>query len=154
MPAIDPRTNHPRASTVVADRGRRHHSVMRRTSVLIVDDHDGFRAMARELLASRGFDVVGEASHGRAALQAADRLRPSLVVLFDIRLPDLDGFEVTRLLLASMNPPAVVLVSTREAADYGRRIRDSGALGFITKSNLSGDTLLAILRGNAEATSK
>jgi DNA-binding NarL/FixJ family response regulator len=120
-------------------------------SVLIVDDHEGFRGMARELLAGRGFNVVGEAADGRNALGAAARLRPA-VVLLDVQLPDMDGFEVTRLLRAWSDPPDVVLVSTREATDYGQRIPTSGALGFITKSSLSADTLLAILRRHVEET--
>ena len=118
-------------------------------SVLIVDDHAGFRAIARELLSKHGFAVVGEAADGDDGIRAAADLRPAVVVL-DIRLPDLDGFEVTRRLLAHPPAPAVILVSTRDAADYGRRITTSGALGFIPKSHLSGDTLSAILRRHLE----
>ena len=118
-------------------------------TVLIVDDHSGFRAAARELLARLGFVVVGEAADAGEALRAARRLRPA-VVLLDVRLPDQDGFEVSRRLRADGDPASIVLVSTREAADYGRRIRDSGATGFITKASLSGDTLQAILRGHQE----
>ncbi len=121
-------------------------------SVVIVDDHPSFRAVARDLLAGRGFDVVGEAADGRAAIEAVGRLHPRVVVL-DVRLPDIDGFEVARRLLADPAPPVVVLVSTREAADYGRQVAASGALGFITKSKLSGDTLRAILRGREETQS-
>ena len=120
---------------------------MHRPSVLIVDDHAAFRAVARDMLTRSGFDVVGEAEDGQAAIKAMAQVHPSVVVL-DVRLPDLDGFEVARRLLAQPQPPAVVLVSTTEAADYRRKIRDSGALGFITKSSLSGDTLHAILRGH------
>lgn len=118
-------------------------------TVLIVDDHAGFRAAAREFLARLGYDVVGEATDARQALREARRLEPAIVLL-DVRLPDLDGFEVSRRLRAGADPPAIVLVSTREAADYGRRIEASGAAGFITKSSLSGDTLQAILRGHRE----
>jgi len=122
---------------------------MDRLSVLIVDDHAGFRAMARELLSGLGFDVVGEAADGRSAIRAAADLRPAVVVL-DVRLPDLDGFEVTGRLLADPPHPGVILVSTRDAADFGRRIAMSGALGFIPKSRLSRDTLCAILRRHME----
>jgi len=118
--------------------------------VLIVDDHAAFRALARTVLARSGFDVIAEASDGEDALAAATRLNPQVVVL-DVQLPGINGFEVARRLLAGPRPPAVVLVSTAEAADYGRRIAQSGAIGFITKSNLSGDTLHAILRGDTEA---
>src|SRR5688572_8826307 len=62
--------------------------------VLIVDDHDGFRAVARTLLESEGFDVVGEAADGVEAVRATERLTPALVLL-DVHLPDEDGFAVT-----------------------------------------------------------
>ena len=63
------------------------------TTVLIVDDHPGFRASARMLLEAEGFDVVGEAGDGRSGLDAAAELQPD-VVLLDIQLPDMDGFAV------------------------------------------------------------
>jgi CheY-like chemotaxis protein len=123
---------------------------MTRPSVLIVDDHAAFRALARKVLTRSGFDVIGEAADGEDALTAAERINPQVVVL-DVQLPGINGFEVARRLLAGSLPPAVVLVSTADAADYGRRIGESGAIGFITKSHLSGDTLHAILRGETEA---
>jgi DNA-binding NarL/FixJ family response regulator len=113
-------------------------------SILIVDDHAAFRAIARDLLQANGFEVVGEAADGQQAIAETVRLRPE-VVLLDVRLADLDGFEVTRRLLRCERPPAVVLVSTMDSADLGRRIETSGARGFITKSRLSGDTLRALL---------
>lgn len=118
-------------------------------SILIVDDHAGFRGMARDLLSGRGFDVVGEAAGGWEALAEATRLAPR-VVLLDVQLPDLDGFEVARRLSSLTDPPVVVFVSTREAADYGARLQVAGAVGFITKSRLAGDTLRAVLRGTVE----
>ena len=125
---------------------------MPRPSVLIVDDHAAFRGAARDVLSRSGFDVVGEAADGEDALRAATRFEPEVVVL-DVQLPGINGFEVSRRLLATPRPPVVVLVSTAEATDYGRRIDESGAIGFITKSNLSGDTLHAILRGQTEGKS-
>ena len=122
---------------------------MTQPSVLIVDDHAAFRTLARTVLARYGFDVIAEAVDGEDALTVAERLRPEVVVL-DVKLPGINGFEAARRLLAGPKPPVVVLVSTGEAADYGRLIGDSGASGFITKSRLSGDTLHAILRGQKE----
>ena len=124
---------------------------MTRPSVLIVDDHTAFRALARTVLAGSGFDVLAEAEDGEAALVAAARFEPDVVVL-DVQLPGINGFEVARRLVSASRPPTVVLVSTADAADYGRRISESGAVGFITKSHLSGDTLHALLRGETEAT--
>ena len=112
--------------------------------VLIVDDHDGFRAFARALLESEGFEIVGEAEDGASALQAVERLRPDLVLL-DVQLPDVDGFEVAERLAADERPPAVVLVSTRDAASYRRRLAETTARGFISKGELSGATLAEVL---------
>jgi two-component system, NarL family, nitrate/nitrite response regulator NarL len=113
-------------------------------SVLIVDDHDGFRAFARALLESEGFDVVGEAEDGRSALRAVEQFGPDLVLL-DVQLPDIDGFEVAQRLAADAPPTAVVLVSTRDAASYRRRLAETSAQGFISKEELSGATLAAVL---------
>ena len=102
------------------------------TSVLIVDDHDGFRALARALLSSEGFEVVGEAGDGASALRAVDQLGPD-VVLLDVQLPDLDGFEVAARLAADEAPPAVVLVSTRHASSYRRRLAETSVRGLRTQ---------------------
>jgi CheY-like chemotaxis protein len=138
--------NATRASTVANGRGSHQDGQMRGITLLIVDDHPGFRSMARDALDGRGFEVIGEEADGHGAIRAVERLRP-MAVLLDVRLPDIDGFEVASRLRSGTVAPDVVLVSTREAADYGRRVSASGAIGFITKSRLSGDTLLATLRG-------
>jgi DNA-binding NarL/FixJ family response regulator len=106
-------------------------------TVLIVDDHAPFRAVARALLPLEGFAVVGEAADALSALDAVGRLRPDVVVL-DIQLPDLDGFEVARRLAQAGDPPVIVLVSSRDRSAYRRRLADSPARGFIPKSDLSG----------------
>jgi DNA-binding NarL/FixJ family response regulator len=113
-------------------------------SALIVDDHDGFRAFARALLESEGFEVVGEAGNGASALSAVEALGPDLVLL-DVQLPDLDGFEVARRLAADEHPPAVVLISTRDAASYRRRLAETSAQGFISKGELSAAALASVL---------
>jgi DNA-binding NarL/FixJ family response regulator len=115
-----------------------------RLTVLIVDDHAGFRAFARALLEAENFDVVGEAEDAASALAAASRLRPQVVVL-DIQLPDRDGFEVAAQLAQTVDPPVVVLVSTRDISTYRRRLAASPVRGFISKSELSGHALLALV---------
>jgi DNA-binding NarL/FixJ family response regulator len=112
-------------------------------SILIVDDHPEFRRVARALLEAEGFDVVGEAEDGEGALAEAARLRPSLVLL-DIHLPDLDGFELAARLAGSAHPPAVVLTSSRTISPRGQRLARSCALGFIAKDELSGAALVAL----------
>jgi DNA-binding NarL/FixJ family response regulator len=113
-------------------------------TVLIVDDHPPFRALARALLQLEGFEVVGEAADALSALDAIRRLRPS-VVLLDIQLPDLDGFEVARRLAQAGDPPAIVLVSSRDRSAYRRRLAESPARGFIAKSDLSGAAVAALV---------
>lgn len=120
------------------------HVVMSAT-VLIVDDHPSFRASARAILESAGFEIVGEAADGTSALTAFHELGPELVLL-DIQLPDMTGFDVCAALLRSNgSAPSVVLVSSRDVADYGDLIGESGALGFIAKADLSGEAVATLL---------
>ena len=116
--------------------------------VLVVDDHDGFRATARRMLEADGWLVVGEAIDGVSALDAAARLRPD-VVLLDIGLPDMDGFTVADRLATADGPP-VVLVSSRDSSAYGDRLLTSPAAGFIGKGDLDGSRLRRILAARTE----
>jgi DNA-binding NarL/FixJ family response regulator len=113
-------------------------------TVLIVDDHPGFRAAARRLLELEGYVVVGEAEDGLSGIDAARALRPDFVLL-DVQLPDIDGFEVAERLRDHAGAPAVVLTSSREASDYGGLPQRSGACGFVPKGELSGDGIAALL---------
>jgi DNA-binding NarL/FixJ family response regulator len=115
-------------------------------TVLIVDDHAGFRSYARALLVAEGFDVVGEATDGASALGLARSLAPELVLL-DVALPDMDGFAVCDALLEGSVGLAVVLTSSRDVSSYRRRLERSGARGFIPKSELSGPALAAFADG-------
>ena len=108
-------------------------------AILVVDDHDGFRAFARMMLELAGF-TVAEAASGAEATQAARAIQPCLVLL-DIQLPDFDGFEVARRLAEQDHRPVIVLTSTREASDYGSQIAASPAAGFLPKDQLSGAAL-------------
>ena len=113
-------------------------------TVLIVDDHEGFRQMARALLEAEGIEVVGEAADGESAITEAERLRPRLVLL-DVQLPGIDGFEVAARLGEASDPPAVVLTSSYAASSYRRRLAQSPARAFIPKGELSGEALAALL---------
>jgi DNA-binding NarL/FixJ family response regulator len=113
-------------------------------SVLIVDDHPGFRASARRMLEASGFAVVGEAADGEAALAAAGELHPDLVLL-DVQLPDLDGFEVAARLRDLDRAPAVILTSSRDRADFGDAVAESPARGFIAKADLCGPALAELV---------
>ena len=115
-----------------------------RMKVLIVDDHAGFRASARRMLEADGFEVVAEAASGAEALQAAEAWRPELVLL-DVHLPDIQGFDVAERLQVNGSSPAVVLTSSRDASDFGPLVERSGARGFVPKSELSGEALRRVL---------
>lgn len=119
------------------------HPGMART-VLIVDDHAGFRRTARRMLESEGYAVVGEAPDARSAEAMVQELDPE-VVLLDIRLPDGDGFELAPRLERNGRGPAIVLVSSHDRSDFGAEIAASPALGFIAKAELSGESLEAAL---------
>jgi DNA-binding NarL/FixJ family response regulator len=128
----------------VRPRGR--HATIRpvRTSVVIVDDHAGFRRSARRLLEADGFDVVGEAADGASAVLQVRALQPQLVLL-DVLLPDVDGFAVAEALAREPIPPIVILTSSREADDFATRLERTPARGFLHKGELSGAALGALV---------
>jgi DNA-binding NarL/FixJ family response regulator len=113
-------------------------------TVLIVDDHPAFRDAARSLLEAEGFDVVGEAGDGHQALAVAQVLQPD-VVLLDVQLPGIDGFEVADRLAARNASAAVVLISSRDADTYGARLASAPATGFLAKRDLTGAALARLL---------
>ncbi|MFL5841618.1 MAG: response regulator transcription factor [Thermoleophilaceae bacterium] len=113
-------------------------------TLIIVDDHRSFRDAARRVLERAGFEIVGEAADGESALEAILDLRPD-VVLLDVQLPGIDGFEVASLLTERSDPPLIVMTSSREATHFGPLVEQSGARGFIHKADLSGAAIDAVL---------
>lgn len=114
-------------------------------TVLIVDDHPSFRWMARALLESEGFTVVGEAADGASAVEQAHALRPDIVLL-DVQLPDIDGFEVAARLTTNGLRPDIVLTSSRDRCDFGSLVEESGARGFVPKADISAEAIANLLR--------
>lgn len=104
---------------------------------MIVDDHTGYRSALRQLLGRDGFAVVAEAGGGADALQIAEEIRPAIVLL-DIQLPDLDGFEVARRMAGWPEPPVVILISSRDADEYGGQVEAAVCRGFLPKGRLTG----------------
>jgi two-component system response regulator FimZ (fimbrial Z protein) len=114
-----------------------------RPTVLIVDDHAGFRRSARRMLEAEGFDVVGESPDGASAVAMVRTLRPQ-VVLLDVLLPDTDGFAVAGRIAMEDRRPRIVLTSSRDRSEFGARIGRAAADGFLAKSELSGDALRSL----------
>ncbi|MDX6728983.1 MAG: hypothetical protein QOK49_3788 [Baekduia sp.] len=112
--------------------------------LLIVDDHPSFRSAARLLLEHEGFEVIGEAEDGASGIAASTALLPD-VVLLDINLPDLDGFDVASRICLDQAAPKVVLTSSRDPREFGPLVLRSGARGFIPKGELSGAAICALL---------
>jgi DNA-binding NarL/FixJ family response regulator len=120
-------------------------------TVLVVDDQEPFRAAARFVIrATAGMEAVGEAETGEQAVAMAESLRPHLV-LMDINLPGISGLEATRQIIDSQPGTAVLLMSTYSAEDLPAQARSCGARGYVHKSNLTPDVLLAIVDGTAPA---
>lgn len=104
-------------------------------TILIVDDDVPFYRAAAELLADRGFRVVGHAATGHDAVIQCRRLVPDAILL-DVRLPDGHGASLVDELRAGPRPPRVVLTSSDSAAISPEQLRASGASGFIPKAEL------------------
>jgi two-component system invasion response regulator UvrY len=112
--------------------------------VLIVDDQEPFRAVARTVVEmTDGFEVIGESETGEDSVSSARELSPDLV-LMDVNLPGINGLEATRQILADHaggKPVVVLVLSTYEAAEYGPQAEEAGAAGFISKSEFSPERL-------------
>jgi len=113
-------------------------------SVLVVDDQAPFRLAAKAVLRRLDeFDLAGEASSGREAIELVNRLHPELV-LMDINMPQMNGIEATRQILAAHPETVVVLCSTYDVRDLPTEAGDSGAVGYVNKEQLGADLLRRI----------
>lgn len=106
-------------------------------SVLIVDDQPPFRAVARTVVGlAHGFEVVGEAETGEAALQQAAALEPA-IVLMDINLPGINGIDAARRIVDAAPDTVVVLLSTYDADSLPTGADDCGAARYVHKEDFS-----------------
>jgi DNA-binding NarL/FixJ family response regulator len=112
--------------------------------LLIVDDHERFRTVARRTLQRDGYDVVGEAADAAEGIDLAGTLLPD-VVLLDVMLPDRSGLDVIAELRTQQPGLAVVLISTHHEEEWAELAIERGARGFLPKSELSGEALDALV---------
>ena len=109
--------------------------------VLVVDDQMPFRAAAKAVLRRAAeFELIGEASSGAEAVALADQLQPALI-LMDINMPEMNGIEAARRIVAAHPQIVVILLSTYELADLPPDAMTSGARAYVHKERLAPDTL-------------
>lgn len=112
--------------------------------LVIVDDHAPFRAFVAAEVVRHRFDLAGEAADGESAIGMVAALHPD-VVLLDVQLPGIDGIEVACRLASLPDAPQVILMSSRDAVEYGERLASAPVRGFIPKWQMSGDAMSALL---------
>ena len=118
---------------------------MKRIRVLIADDHSLFAEALQAILGTdRRFETVALARDGRLAVELTESLKPD-VVLMDISMPVLDGFEATKKLLELVPETRVLMLTGSNARHDVNRARAAGAAGYITKDRIAGDLIDAIL---------
>ena len=109
--------------------------------VLLADDHTIVRQGLKLILAAQpDFEVVGEAANGREAAELAEKLRPD-IVLMDVQMPELNGIEATRRMVAANSRIRVLVLSMHKEALYVREVLKAGARGYILKDAIDTELL-------------
>jgi len=116
-------------------------------TVLLVDDNETVLSRARAVLSARCF-VLGTARDGHAALEAAAALRPAVIVL-DISMPGMNGFELARRLRAAGSTARLVFLTVHDEEELIRAAGNAGAIGYVLKSRLSTDLEVAVCEARA-----
>src|SRR5437764_11554218 len=117
---------------------------MKRIRILLVDDHALVRQGFKMILAAQAdMEIVGEAGNGREAIQSAEELRPDIVVM-DVAMPELNGIEATRRLLASLPHTRVIALSMHKDSVHVRETLRAGARGYLLKDSPAGDLVTAL----------
>jgi DNA-binding NarL/FixJ family response regulator len=113
-----------------------------RPRILLADDHPGVLEHASRILAS-DYEVVGTVADGRSAVDAAFRLQPDLVVL-DIMMPELDGFQAARELRRRGSTAKVVFLTIQQDEEYVTAAMESGGVAYVLKSKMYSDLIHAV----------
>ncbi len=121
--------------------------VLSKISVLLADDRKDLLETVARLLQPE-FDVLGSVTNGKALISATERLKPDVVIV-DISMPVLNGFEAVRRLRESSTKTQFVFLTIHESSDYVAAALAAGALGYVVKSRLATDLGVAIKEANA-----
>jgi DNA-binding NarL/FixJ family response regulator len=114
------------------------------TGVLLADDQELMRMAFRMVIETQpDMSIAGEAANGREAVAAAARLRPD-VVLMDVRMPEMDGVEATRLIVESASRARIIILTTFDLDEYVFAALRAGASGFLLKDTPPSDLLSGI----------
>ena len=120
---------------------------MGRIRVLLADNHEAMLNLVVELLAGE-CDVIGTAIDGQQALDAAQNLRPDVLVL-DISMPVMSGIETAHRLKEAGSKVRIVFLTVHDDPDFARETREAGALGYVIKPRIASDLLVAIKEAHA-----
>ena len=113
-------------------------------TILVADDHDVVRRGLRSLLQSRsGWQVCGEAENGREAVERAQKLKPSVVIL-DVTMPEMGGVEATRQILKALPKTEVLVLTMHDSEELVREVLDAGARGYVLKTDTGRDLIRAV----------
>jgi len=118
-----------------------------RPRVLLVDDNRDILDRIAAVL-SRVCDVVGAVTDGAAAIEAVGALQPDVIVL-DLSMPGMSGFDVASRLRASGVSAAIVFVSVHDAVEFVRAAQDAGGIGYVIKPRLASDLVIAVMEARA-----
>ena len=115
-----------------------------RVKILLADDHTIVRQGLKLILSAHpDMEVVGEAANGREAVEMADKLRPD-VVLMDVQMPELNGIEATKKMVAAQPRIRILVLSMHKESVYVREIMKAGARGYILKDAIDTELLNAV----------
>ena len=118
----------------------------RKVRILLADDHDGIRKVVRSVLESHPrFEIIGEAIDGRQAVEEAVKLKPDVVVL-NVSMPVLNGFEAARAITAKLPESAIVILSSSADERFIEEAKKIGAKGYVAKTKV-GDALIKAIEG-------
>lgn len=116
---------------------------MAKTRILLADDHEIVRQGLRSLLENDGFEICGEFSNGREAVDGVKQLKPDVAIL-DISMPELNGVEATQQIARQFPDSPVIVMTMHDSEELARRVLEAGARGYVLKSDAARDLTQAV----------